>query len=126
MATYKQISFIESLMRNREIGDLADSLEAQTVRAGMGENLSTRQASEFIEALQNCPAKDFALIAANSRPAFKKADMTIGTRVESTNGEWRGTVVEKVSNKRWLIKLDGPDAYGHTEQTAAADSVRNI
>lgn len=55
MATTKQVTFIQNLMAKREIGDLYDSVEAQSVRRGFGEELSTRQASNFINMLLECP-----------------------------------------------------------------------
>lgn len=57
MATTKQISFIERLLSERECGDLNNTLEAQTIRSGLGENLSTRQASQFIDLLLAAPDK---------------------------------------------------------------------
>lgn len=57
MATFKQVHFIETLMREREMDDLYDSLEAQSVRCGQGENLSVGQASAFINQLLSVPKK---------------------------------------------------------------------
>jgi len=55
--TEKQEMFIRNLMAQREMGDLYNSVEAQTVRAGMADRIPARQASEFIEALLECPMK---------------------------------------------------------------------
>lgn len=55
--TDKQEKFIEKLMAERETGDLYNSVEAQTVRAGMAGRVPTEQASRFIEALLECPMK---------------------------------------------------------------------
>lgn len=54
-ATFKQIRFIESLLRDREVGSYYDSVEAQSIRCGKGDELSIRQASQFIDALLECP-----------------------------------------------------------------------
>lgn len=55
MATEKQVGFIGRLMDEREIGDLSDSVEAQSYHAGQGFELSGRQASQFIGWLLECP-----------------------------------------------------------------------
>lgn len=55
--TEKQEKFIEKLMAEREIGSLHESVEAQTVRAGMADRIPAWQASEFIESLLSCPKK---------------------------------------------------------------------
>ena len=55
--TEKQERFIQKLMAEREVGDLYNSVEAQTVRAGMADRVPSRQASEFIGALLGCPMK---------------------------------------------------------------------
>jgi hypothetical protein len=57
MATFKQVRFIERLMSDRESSELYDSLEAKTIRCGLGDELGTRQASRFIEMLLDCPQK---------------------------------------------------------------------
>lgn len=63
MATVKQVRFIESLMRSREIGDYAETVEAQTVRCGRGEELSTNHASRFIDSLLKCDEKTSAVVS---------------------------------------------------------------
>ncbi len=55
--TEKQEMFIRKLMAEREAGDLYNSVEAQTIRAGMADRIPSRQASEFIESLLDCPMK---------------------------------------------------------------------
>ena len=55
--TEKQERFIQKLMAERETGDLYNSVEAQTVRAGMANRIPCQQASEFIGALLDCPMK---------------------------------------------------------------------
>lgn len=57
MATIKQINYIESLINSKECDNLMDSIEARTIRSGLGENLSTSQASGFISILLECPEK---------------------------------------------------------------------
>ena len=54
-ATSKQIHFIESLLKLKEIDDLYTSVEAQSIRCGQGDELSIGQASRFIETLLSCP-----------------------------------------------------------------------
>jgi len=121
MASDKQITFIENLLRDREIGTLADDLVAQTVRADLGENLSTARASRFIELLLTCPEKvrlTAAEIAADReeerrRRAMKKAphtDLKVGSRV-ALNGhdEVIGTVISITNSKKGCrITLDAP------------------
>ena len=57
-ATSKQVWFIEKLLREREIDNsIYESIEARSIRCGMGDDLGRRQASRFIEMLLECPIK---------------------------------------------------------------------
>jgi hypothetical protein len=102
MATYKQVAFIERLMNERDITELYDSVEAQTVRAGMGEELSTGQASRFIDALMNCPQKPKATATKTigekvNHPTFGQGTITdTDDRLEAYIIDFSGTV-KKIS-----------------------------
>lgn len=62
MATKKQVRFMEKLMEERDLFceeavGVHDSLEARSVRCGMGDELGVQQASNFIEILLSLPKK---------------------------------------------------------------------
>ena len=98
--TEKQEMFIRNLMRDRETGNLYNSLEAQTIRAGLGHNLSTRQASEFIEALLECPKKSFVEEVVERQP---KASKTLAKRLRAFAEENKDCLPAELVSETRLI-----------------------
>lgn len=90
-ATERQISYIEDLLIMREVGNLDDSLEAETVRAGMGREMTIQQASEFIDMLLQCPERQI-----EPRPALPEVEITfgIGAEVKTKKGPGKVTKIE--------------------------------
>lgn len=121
MASDKQITFIQNLLDTREVGDLDNDGAARAVRAGKGSELSTRQASEFIEMLLTCPKaiapaadtfaeKVAAQIAAQKAACPKKAPAKIGIRVAlNQRPDITGTVTAIASNKAVRVLWDNAE-----------------
>lgn len=60
-ATYKQIRYIEYLLKSRDWEDeWFDDFRIKTVLCGLGDNLSRRQASQLIDDLLSTPEKSRA------------------------------------------------------------------
>jgi hypothetical protein len=93
MASERQVIYIENLMREREIGDLADDGAVRCITAGQGEDLlSSRRASELIEMLLTCPYRDgrfatppptrpYAMPSAPAKKPRKASRLKIGSRI---------------------------------------------
>lgn len=90
-ATERQISYIEDLMITREIGSLYDDPCAQAVRVGMGDEMTIKQASEFIEMLLQCPERKI-----EPRPALPEVEITfaVGAEVKTKKGPGKVTKIE--------------------------------
>lgn len=57
MASVKQIIFIQHLLAKPHDPSLDDTVEARSIRCGMGDELSVAQASRFIDALLSYPKR---------------------------------------------------------------------
>ena len=81
MATYKQISFIEKLMSEKNIDSSTyNSVEAQTIRIGRGEELSNNQASNFIELLLSLDNKERKIVELSHEEFEAKKNERTGYR----------------------------------------------
>lgn len=110
MATEKQIRFIERLMREREIGDLYDDVVAQTIRRGQEDNLSVRQASEFIDLLLECPKTSG--MSEQMPPKYEpNTSLTTGCRVrwQARGQVLTGTVRQLLPAGRVIVNFDNGD-----------------
>lgn len=105
--TEKQEMFIRTLMRDREVGDLYNSVEAQTVRAGMADRIPARQASEFIEALLECPKKSYDPVV----EVQPKASKTLAKRLRAFAEEHKDRLPETLLNETRLICAVTKEAF---------------
>ncbi len=122
MATEAQVGYIERLMRERDIGNLYQSVEAQTIRSGLGSELRTGQASRFITELRSLPmativiTPKFKVGAAVQHKKFGKGTILQERRAGIYDVAF--PVGEKIIQAAWLEEIR--TAYSTVAEAIAA------